>query len=80
MNIKEFNELYKNIMDNHSWYKRHETISARRKLIKYVECSIDTRDGSIWMVRLRGHGIAKEFKFNNIVEQIKNWLKEKNNE
>ena len=74
MNIGEFNELYDEIMDNHSWESLGATWDKDNKDIKYCDISIDTRTGEIWRVVFRGLSGNKIFQSENLLEEIKEWL------
>lgn len=64
-------------------------VSNNRKVVKYIDCCCDTRDGKIWIVKIGFRDITnsplpndnnKEFdsicfrEENCTVENIKNWL------
>ena len=51
MTLEEFNDLYNKIMAEHSW---KNNLSKRTFITKYINFSLDTRDGSIWSVTFHG--------------------------
>ena len=89
MTPKEYAELLEYINDKHSWAKMYTNIyEHNRKIVKYVESSCDTRDGSIWIVEVRFKDIVnsplpndKDLKFKAVVfkeekctvKNIKDW-------
>lgn len=59
MTPKEYVELLDYINDKHSWKNMWEnTAENNRKIVKYVECSCDTRDGEIWITTIRFRDIV----------------------
>jgi hypothetical protein len=55
MTITEFLEIYKLIMDKYGWNKLYENNQNDRRIYKYVDFSLDTRDGNIWCGQLLGN-------------------------
>lgn len=88
MTPKEYAELLDYINDKHSWANMWEnTVDNNRKIVKYVDCTCDTRDGQIWIVKIGLRDITNsplpnDNKFGTIyfteenctVENIKKWL------
>ena len=87
MTPKEYAELLDYINEYHSWDKFYENACVhKRKIVKYVQCTCDTRDGKIWVVKVlcfgivedkltEKHGCGKKFSESLCtVENIKNWL------
>lgn len=59
MPIEEFVELYKYLMENHSWKNMYEIIceqNKRARIFKYIRFSVDTRTGEVWCVTFSGGG------------------------
>ena len=57
-------ELLKYIMENNGWQNLYEnSFDKRRACFKYVDCSLDTRDGKVWKLMLReGVGVGVNMK------------------
>ena len=54
MTLEEYSKLLLYIQKNNSWNEMYEVIETRnRRAIKYVDASMDTRDGSIWRIEFR---------------------------
>lgn len=54
MTLEEYIKLLQYIQKNNSWNEMYEVIETRnRRAIKYVDASMDTRDGSIWRIEFR---------------------------
>lgn len=74
--MAEFRSLLEYIDKNHSWRKN------MGKKVKYVDSTIDMRNGKIFIITLRSLGYDKEFwiinenKDKNLVDWIKEWLDE----
>lgn len=75
MDIKDFVDIYKEVMENHGWNKLYDNTSENRKIYKYVDFKLDTRDGQIWLVRFRQGTGEKTFRGKNMKEDILAWLK-----
>ena len=87
MTPNEYAELFNYVNENHSWQNMYENVNEGRKIVKYVTCSCDTRDGSIWIVNIQFHQISNsplpnDKKYDNISfseekctkENIMEWL------
>ena len=87
MTPKEYAELLDYINENHSWAKFYENACEHhRKIVKYVQCVCDTRDGKIWIVKVTCFNIlnnklteedSSKKTFSEglcTVKNIKNWL------
>ena len=90
MSPKEYAELLDYINDKHSLSNMWEnTVDNNRKVVKYVECCCDTRDGQIWIIKILFNEIYNSplpndnnpnFKSicfteeNCTIDNIKNWL------
>jgi len=85
MTPKEYAELLEYINDKHSWRNMYENYKQDRKIVKYVRCSCDTRDGKIWIVEITFQSVSnsklkddkREMIFREekcTLEYIKAWL------
>lgn len=50
MTPEQYCELLQYIMRNNSWANMLDVTERNRRFYKYVTCSFDTRDGTIWRV------------------------------
>jgi hypothetical protein len=82
---QELKDLLEYIQKNNSWDNMYEIISAhpKRKIIKYVRFSVDTRQGDIWCITFDNLIGAKENestfrteKDYNLKDKIYEWLNE----
>ena len=74
MNIKEFNDLYQYMMDNHSW---KSCLTHRRFRFKYMNFDVDSRNGSIWRVAFRECHNYDRNKWDDNKGEL--WFRESNN-
>ena len=86
LNFNELKELLEYIKEKHSWENMYEIHSnhPKRKIIKYVRFSMDTRENDIWNIAFDGiqnnNGINEvifrtEMNY-NLKDKIYEWLKE----
>lgn len=55
MDPSEYVKLLEYVNENNSWDKMYTCIhDNHRRVVKYVNCSFDTRDGKIWRVGFHG--------------------------
>lgn len=73
---EEYLELLQYISKNNGWSNLSKVLENKRPLIKYVSCSYDTRDNSIWSITLKE---VDEVNFRtergyNLKEKVYNYL------
>lgn len=84
MTPKEYTNLLEYITQNNCWGINMYgiTVERKRKAIKYVEASFDSRDGTIWLITFRQIINSKEqeisfrIEFKEDVDRIYSWLDE----
>lgn len=84
MTPKEYANLLEYIAQNNCWGINMYgiTVERKRKAIKYVEASFDSRDGIIWLITFRQIINSKEQEINfrieskEDVDKIYSWLDE----
>ena len=59
MTPEQYCELLQYIMKNNSWANMLDVTERNRMFYKYVTCSFDTRDGTIWRIAFfDGNGVV----------------------
>jgi hypothetical protein len=78
MKIKEYAELMEYIQANHSW---ENNLCTGVKIVKYIDSCTDTRDGEIWIVKIKFRqlfsNLKSDKKYDAIVFREGNCTKEK---
>ena len=79
MTIKEYAELMEYIQENHSW--ENYVCGEGKKIVKYIDSCTDTRDGQIWIVKIKFRQLISKLesdkKYGHIVFKEGNCTKEK---
>ena len=83
MTPEEYCALLQYIQANNSWGKNmYEVTCVRHRVaIKYVDACYDSRDGRVWLIKLRlGGGEGKRFRIESPedIKKIYQWLDRKN--
>ena len=81
-------EILDYVNENHSWKHMYTNVSEGRKIVKYVDVCMDTRDGKIWITKIKFRQISNstlqtDTEFDNVVfsegnctkSKILEWLK-----
>lgn len=80
MNIDEFHDLQKYVIQNHGMYcnpgKNPDNGNYRRR-VKYMSATLDTRDGKVFGVTLYGSGVEVSFPTTNEFRNHPKTLKER---
>lgn len=83
----EMAEILNEVNEKHGWQNLVENSEAGRKIVKYVDTCLDTRDGTVWVVKMRFRDLCSNLKsdqeYGSIVfneldctkEKILNWLR-----
>ena len=76
MTPEQLLKLLNYIMENNSWNKLGEVVGNNRNAIKYIDFTLDSRDGSVFSIRFRQGGCEKQFTINckSDIEHIYEWL------
>lgn len=76
MSLEDFNELVKYISENHGF----RSCKPNRKMIKYIQCSFDTRFGDVWSVVLDNvvFSVVNENRKRNLKKWIYAYLNDEN--
>ena len=79
---EEFAEVLNYVNEKHGWNHLMTNVEEGRKIIKYVDCCMDTRDGKIWCCKIKFRQISNshlpnDIKFDNIIFEEGNLTKEK---
>ena len=76
MTPEQLLNLLNYIMENNSWNKLGEVVLRNRNAIKYIDFTLDSRDGRVFSVRFRQGGCDKQFTINckSDIEHIYEWL------
>lgn len=76
MTIEQLLKLLNYIMENNSWNKLGEVVGNNRNAIKYIDFTLDSRDGRVFSIRFRQGGCEKQFTINckSDIEHIYEWL------
>ena len=79
MTPQQFADLLEYIKANNSWHKMIEVIKRNRRVVKYVDATFDTRDGTIWHIKFRQGGLDEGFRIerHEDIQAIYKWLDEK---
>lgn len=76
MTPEQLLKLLNYIMENNSWNKFGEVVRRNRNVIKYINFTLDSRDGKIFSIRFRQGGSDKQFTINCEldIDKIYKWL------
>lgn len=79
LTFDEFAEIMGVIEESHSWLNMHDNHykNINKRVYKYVDFRLDTRDMRIWQVTFRQGTPGEEKTFNQVVnmkEEILKWL------
>ncbi|MEE1007089.1 MAG: hypothetical protein U0L66_07850 [Acutalibacteraceae bacterium] len=76
MTPEQLLKLLNYIMENNSWNKLGEVVGNNRNAIKYIDFTLDSRDGRVFSIRFRQGGCDKRFTINckSDIEHIYEWL------
>lgn len=76
MTPEQLLKLLNYIMENNSWNKLGEVLKRNRNAIKYIDFTLDSRDGRVFSIRFRQGGCEKQFTINckSDIEHIYEWL------
>ena len=62
MTPEQYCKLLRYIMKNNSWENMLDVTERKRSFYKYVTCSFDTRDGTIWRIAFSQGGSETAFR------------------
>ena len=79
---QQLTEVLDYVQKNHSWENMMENLHEGRKVIKYVDVTMDTRDGVIWIAKIQfrqinGSALQTDNKYDCVVFREENCTKEK---
>lgn len=81
MTPNELAELLNYVNEKHGWENMYTNITEGRKIVKYVDVCMDTRDGKIWISQIRFRQLFSNLKsdqeYDNVVFREENCTKEK---
>ena len=53
MTPNELAELLNYVNEKHGWENMYTNVTEGRKIVKYVDVCMDTRDGQIWISKIK---------------------------
>ena len=81
MTPNELAELLNYVNEKHGWENMYTNVAEGRKIVKYVDVCMDTRDGQIWISKIKFRQLCSNLKndqeYDNVVFQEENGTKEK---
>lgn len=81
MTPNELAELLNYVNEKHGWEHMYTNVKEGRKIVKYVDICMDTRDGQIWITTIKFRQLCSNLKsdqeYDNVVFQEENCTKEK---
>lgn len=81
MTPNELAELLNYVNKKHGWENMYTNVTEGRKIVKYVDVCMDTRDGQIWISKIKFRQLCSNLKsdqeYDNVVFQEENCTKEK---
>lgn len=81
MTPNELAELLNYVNENHGWENMYTNVTEGRKIIKYVDVCMGTRDGQIWISSIKFRQLFSNLKrdqeYDNVGFQEGNCTREK---
>ena len=81
MTPNELAELLNYVNDKHSWENMYTNIKEGRKIVKYVDVCMYTRDGQIWISTIKFRDLCSNLKsdkeYDSVVFREENCTKDK---
>ena len=73
MTPNELAELLNYVNEKHGWENIYTNVAEGRKIVKYVDVCMDTRDGKIWISQIKFRQLSSNLKsdqeYDNVVSK-----------